>query len=116
LTLLVAISLVLIIAMRIPNTIAKKDSNELKTRFRRSDNPIMGLTEDKEKWLPIVPPELVGRPLDENLEKERELLIYDIKTKNTKKIPQARAREGLRSWRISSNLVRILVLHCARAG
>ena len=84
--LLVTISLILAIAFGIPNTIAKKDSNKSKTSFRKSDNPITSLLKEKEKWLPLVPPEPVGRPLDEDLEKEIELLMYNIKTKKIKKI------------------------------
>ena len=83
--LLVAICLISTIAIGTPKTTAKNESSK-EPKFRRSDNPILHLPVDEEKWLPIVPPEPVGRPLDEDAEQDIELLIYDVKTKKTKKI------------------------------
>ena len=83
--LLVAICLVSAFVMVIPVTIAKNDSLK-EPKFRRSDNPILHMPVDEEKWLPIIPPEPVGRPLDEDAEKDIEILIYNVKTKKTKKI------------------------------
>ena len=74
--LLVAIFLVSAFAIVIPVTIAKKDLKEPK--FRRSDSPLLNLPVDEEKWLPIVPPEPVGRPLDEEVEQDLEMLVYDL--------------------------------------
>lgn len=84
--LLVAMCLISTNAIGIPNTVAKKDSNKSKSGFRKSDNPLLNLPVDEENWIPIVPPEPVGRPLGEDAEKELELVIYDVKTKKTKKI------------------------------
>jgi len=81
--LLVAICLISATAIGIPKTIAKNESNP---GLRKSDNPIMYLPKDKEKWLPIVPPAPVERPLDEDTEQFIEILVYDVNTKKTKKI------------------------------
>lgn len=83
--LLVAICLVSTIAIGIPKTTAK-DKSSKEPKFRKSDNPILNLPVDEENWIPIVPPDPIGRPLDEDAEKESELVIYDVKTKKTKKI------------------------------
>ncbi len=83
--LLVAMCLISTIVIGIPNTVAKKDSKKSKTGFRKSDNSILDLPVDEENWIPIVPPDPVERPLDEDAEKELELLTYDVKTKKTKK-------------------------------
>ena len=73
------------VAHGIPNAIANNESL-IESKFRRSDSPLLNLSVDNEKWLLIVPPEPVERPLDIEAEQDFEILIFDIKTNAIKKL------------------------------
>jgi len=62
------------------------EGNSIDESLRKSDNPILYLPIDNEKWLPIVPPEPVARPLTAFAEQPMEMLVYDVKTKETRRI------------------------------
>jgi len=83
--LLVSICLVSTFVIVIPVTVAKNDSSK-GPKFRRSDNPILHLPVDEEKWRPIVPPEPSELPPDIDAEQYMDIDVYDVKTKKVKKI------------------------------
>ncbi len=62
------------------------EGNSIDESLRKSDNPILYMPVDEEKWLPIVPPEPVGRSLKAFAETSMEMLVYDVKTKETRRI------------------------------
>jgi len=100
-TLIVLFIVSISLALGIP-TIAKDESSK-EPKFRRSDNPILHLPVDEEKWLPIVPPEPSELPPGKDDDQYMDIEVYDVKTKKVKKTPKIKKSDDQGSSKILGN-------------